>query len=388
MSIKNNNKYINLIYSRVEDCAIIQQFNNESKLGVRITVHILAISDEICDSIKYVLANIKNIDTAVLSFEKCKIDTVYCYDDIIKICNVFSGVNNFYLNVVNPFVYYHSLSAIIVFLQNVNTRRLIMHRRFVIFNDLVEIINNNENIICITLTVKSHKLDFPDTPVPKIDKVKINDDHKSITQTHLTKLFVLAPNMKSLYFNGNRYWKKSTPFICQNALENITEFLLNIQHFDELRFHNCGLTCDDTEFLCDNLVNCNVNSVILRGISSGRHPNMNCIVDLINKNKFMKQVEISTINSCTDLLTVVESLTKSNIDHFVSVLRLKAEDSISTMQEKVIDLLSDNYSLKFFSVKLEGYDAECFDTEQIIIRNCELENKKRFINTKCITSTD
>lgn len=375
-------------YERINSFVNAKRNNMGCDLNLHIKICVYAISDDALNSIKFILTKVKKVWDVMISFKPCEIYGKKFCNNIAKVCKLFSDVYELHLySIDSPSHFVYSMSEYIIILQNANTRMLMLNQYFKLDDNLAKIINENCGIENVTMNFDSHALKWSKSSISKINTVNINYDLNTISDGKSYKLFELASNVKNLTFSYvDDTW--CIHYLHFETLKIIIDFVIKSAHFDNLHFYNCFLGAEKIEYICNNLMNCNINSISFDEFDGYEQSSIESIANMIKNNRSLKMIHVNTINSCAQLLTLIESLVESNIEEFDSILPIEMSNQVDSIRDLVTDILSKNYSLVSFSVKLKWSHDECFDTDPIINRNIRLLNERRFAKTKMATTIE
>jgi hypothetical protein len=387
---------VEFVYSCTSDAPKIKHFvdtrnlQNETRFSMQIDM--LIIDDHVCNNIEYVLGKIPKIDSVTFMYRHSR--NINIHDSIAKLLYIFNNIDELYLNTscFSTGSYFSVSATIRFFLRNISTKKLVLYPNLFLTNNIVKIINNNNNIKCIRLIMNSTVLlCLSAIPVPKIDTVHIQDLDGRITKDMMIKLFQLASNLKKLSFGCSMMRRTSSCFIETDALKQIMNFVTTNIQFNELGFHYCGLIDTDIKYICSELIDCNICSIIVEDSYCYNDNSIYSIVNMIKNSELLESVNVGKINSSDTLFKVVEALANTKITSFVATLCEDMSDSkVMHTRDRVRDILSENYCLTNVSITISDrifmYDISLESITKS--RNIELVNERRFIKTKIAAQND
>lgn len=342
----------------------------------KIRFNMILFDDYMCDSIEYVLEKIKKIDVIILKYYYNQ--NIGDSTNIVKILRILNEVDKIKIvskhNLAN--YCYELSSSIETVLRNISTKQLIFDGNIILDDRFAQIINSNQNIKNVCVTVHPYQLVCHNVVVSKINRIVIinnSNNPKPYTKDIMTYFFNYAPKIVDIIIRCR---------LSNDIIEKIVEFVTSKHKFNNLCFQYSGLTCENIQFICNSLTESNITFITLRSdyISDD---SCDFITNMIKNSRSIEYVEIGKIGNVDNLIKIVESLTNTKIKTFIADTYFPFEHSITQKHSEIVDILTENYFLTKISINISKWlvDFEK-DINSIIERNVKLSHQRRFINTK------
>lgn len=363
---------------------LLKKENMQKSLCVKLRIDADSINDDLCDAAKYAMKKISNIKLVTFIFG----GNVFNYDSILKLLHIFNRIDNIelcpYILFATDYIAFQNIISF--FLRNLNTEKLFLDVNISSNEQLINLINENIGISSIGIAINRVSDIIPSLKIDEIHVYCINT-YSMMTKHSVTEMFKIAPNLNSLKINVTRYYMSisnlSLAFIGKEALEEIMNQIIFKNQFDKLTFYDCRLTSENIKYICNKLVDFNIKCIKLKNFYNNE--SMYCICGLIKNNTHLKTVEIRGVESCHQLISIVEATSDTKITSLtidICLIQI-GEKEKGTMCNRLTQILSENYFLTHVSITDSVFCNEVYQNVQNITdRNIELARQRRFRNTK------